>query len=97
VTDTPRNPNSALIREMVECIRILMDAFPLNHDVPRSGSLKQLEASLKKLQEGPPLATDYFMLSFSALAIQWAAHETGRGEEEILDELARAFSAMPIE
>jgi hypothetical protein len=93
VTNAPKNPNADLIREIVECVRILIDTFPVGQDVPRTGSLKQLEASLKKLQEGPALHMDYLMLSFAALTIQWAAHETGRDEIEILDELVKTFSA----
>jgi hypothetical protein len=83
---------------MVECIRVLMDTFPL--DIEESGmrvSPKQLEASLHKLQEGPPLYMDYLMLAFSAVTIRWAAHETGRDEKEMLDEIAKAFSGIRIE
>jgi hypothetical protein len=96
-TNKSPDPHSALKREMVQCVRVLMDAFPLDLADRASGSPKQLEASLKKLQEGPPLFMDYLMLAFSAVTVRWAAHETGRNEKEILDEIARAFSAMPID
>jgi hypothetical protein len=97
VTDAPKTPQSALIREMVECVRVLMDTFPLDLEDRISGSPKRLEASLQKLQEGPPLYMDYLMLAFSAVTIRWAAHETGRDEKELLDEIEKSFSAIRIE
>ena len=62
---------------MVECVRVLMDTFPLDLEDRISGSPKRLEASLQKLQEGPPLYMDYLMLAFSAVTIRWAAHGPG--------------------
>ena len=97
MTNAPKNPHTALIEELVGYIRALIEDFPLGQEVPQSGSFKRLEASLKKLQESPPLVTDYLLLVFNAVTIQWAAHETGRDVEEILEELARGFNAVPTD
>ena len=74
-----------------------MDTFPLDPEDRIIGSPKRLEASLQKLQEGPTLCMDYLMLAFSAVTIRWAAHETGRDEKELLDEIEKSFSAIRIE
>ena len=98
MTDPPANPNSALAREIVDCIRVLMDSFPLDPEqAPLRVSPKLLGSSLEKLEESPPRLTHYLMLAFSAVTIRWAAHETGRDEKEMLDELAKSFHAIQTE
>lgn len=85
MTNAPKNPHTALIQELIGYIRALIEDFPLGQDVPQSGSFKRLEASLKKLQESPPLVTDYLLLAFNAVTIQWAAHETGGTAQTSVD------------
>jgi hypothetical protein len=97
VTNVARNPDSHLIREIVDCVRQLIETFPMDGSDGSIAAPKQLEASLKKLQEGPPLYMDYLMLTFGAAAIRWAAHETGRNELEMLDEIAKSFFPMTSE
>jgi hypothetical protein len=97
VTHVERNPNSYLIQDIVDCVRQLIETFPMDGRDGSIASPKELEASLNKLQEGPPLYMDYLMLTFGAAAIRWAAHETGRNELEMLDEIARSFSSLPLD
>ena len=77
-------------REIVQGIRDLLDAFNVKGPVPII-SPGRLQDSLERLQDGPRLGTDYLMLAFASVTIRWAAHETGRGEIEILEEVARGF------
>lgn len=87
------DPNSELKREIIEGVRALLSTFSA-HGVDLSGG-SRLEASLQNLQTGPPASSTYLMIAFAAASISWAARETGRSEEEILDGLAIGFGVEP--
>ncbi len=92
MTNVPNDPTSAVRRDVIEGVRALLDKFGAKDNEPEPGSSPgRLTESLRKLQDGPPQYTTYLMIAFASATIRWAAHETGRGELEILDELANGF------
>jgi hypothetical protein len=92
MSNVPDDPTLAVRRDVVEGVRALLDTFGPNDDDFEPGrSSGRLASSLQKLQERPSQYTTYLMIAFASVTIRWAAHETGRGEIEILDELATGF------
>jgi hypothetical protein len=82
----------AVRRDVVDSVRALLDTFGPNDDEPDLGSSPgRLLGLLQKRQEGPPKYTTYLLIAFASATIRWAAHETGRNEVEVLDELANGF------
>jgi hypothetical protein len=92
VTNVPDDPSLPVRRHVVEGVRALLDTFGSDDGEPKSDqSADQLVASLQNLQEDPPKSTTYLMIAFASATIRWAAHETGRSETDILNELASGF------
>ena len=96
MTDAPQQPQSALVREMVECIRLLMDTFPL--DIEESGDKRFGKATGGVAAKGAGSSAVHGLPDVRlAVTIRWAAHETSRDDKEVLDEIAKAFSKTRIE
>jgi len=85
-------PNSPLDTGnlVLQAVRELLTAFPM----PGTGDpSKPPEGSaLSQLMQEPTAMTQYQSLAMLAAIIRWAAHETARTEEELVDELSKNYS-----
>jgi hypothetical protein len=82
----------AVRRDVVEGVRALIETFGGDENLAAlEGSSSRLQDSLRKIQENPQPYATYIVIAFAAVTIRWAAHEFGRTELEIVDELARSF------
>jgi hypothetical protein len=93
VTNIPID-QMAVRRNVVEGVRALLDTFGIGSDENQfvTGlSSGRLQEALQKIQEDPRPYSTYVMIAIASGAIRLAAHETGREETEMVDELARSF------
>jgi hypothetical protein len=80
--------------EIVQAVRELLATFPLpagtgEPPIGKPGTYP----TLVQLTQEPTARVMYQSLAMIAATIRWAAHETGRDEQEVLDELGKKFSA----
>jgi hypothetical protein len=89
----PNSPNEAG-SVVLQAVRELLATFPMPGAEPSPGPPSEGSYLGQVIQESSP-ATMYQSLAILAATIRWAAHETSRTEEEILDELGKNYPAPP--
>ena len=75
---------------IIQAVRELLGTFQTNS----TGIQSPVEMpTVTQLTQAPTAMAQYQSLALLAATIRWAAHETGRGEEELLDELAKNYAS----
>lgn len=78
---------------IIQAVREMMRTFPQSAG-PGSSPAGPPEESpaLNQLMQEPTQIAMYQSLALLTATIRWASHETGRDEQELLDELGRNYS-----
>ncbi len=88
MTDSPFEPDGPW-QPVLEAVRALLAAFAGEQPSDGSGidveKLHRFNELLRELRKRPNVA--YEGVALAAAVIRWAAHETGRSEEDILDNI----------
>jgi len=78
---------------IVQAVREMMRTFPQPAGAGAAPAGRPEESpALNQLTQEPTPTAIYQSVALLAATIRWAAHETGRDEQEILDELGRNYS-----
>jgi hypothetical protein len=78
---------------IVQAVREMLNTFPDPAEAGRpSAGVPSESSTLNQLIQEPTALAMYQSLAMLAATIRWAAHETGRDEQEVLNELGKNYS-----
>jgi hypothetical protein len=83
-------------RDVIQAVRELSITFPMPDGTAEPSIGKPgTYPTLVRLTQEPTEKAMYQALALLASTIRWAAHEMGRDEQQIIDELGKNFSVTP--